>query len=117
MQARHMRTPHGPWRTRRITKGPARCVVGAELAAKYAVPAPNNEQAVCSITNCWTYEQTWYNEVRSNKPQTFISNGPPEDPTLNKGCDFCRWEALTAQVRTGAVGTQGHETLRCMPAE
>eukprot|EP00775_Hariotina_reticulata_P011764 gene11764-11909_t len=74
----------------------ASCGVGKELASKYKLPQ-NNEQYLVSITNRFTLEQTWFNEARTQKPQTFTQGSEFVDPT-NGGvtCDFCRWPDLTA---------------------
>eukprot|EP00879_Flechtneria_rotunda_P024007 GHRR01025428.1.p1 GENE.GHRR01025428.1~~GHRR01025428.1.p1 ORF type:complete len:174 (+),score=16.50 GHRR01025428.1:585-1106(+) len=51
----------------------AKCLVGEELSAKYNVKQ-DNEQFLVSVTNRYTLEQTWFNESRTQKPQTFKQN-------------------------------------------
>eukprot|EP00873_Tetraselmis_striata_P017220 jgi/Tetstr1/437484/TSEL_026163.t1 len=86
------------------------CAQPAGLAAKYGAPA---SQPVVSITNRATLEQTWYNQVRTLKPQTFKSGeAEPEDPTAGgRGCDFCDARTLTAEDVFGRV-----ERPTCMTA-
>mmetsp|Transcript_40099 Transcript_40099/g.71979 ORF Transcript_40099/g.71979 Transcript_40099/m.71979 type:complete len:394 (-) Transcript_40099:103-1284(-) len=80
------------------------CVQPKPLADKYGTPA---RQQVVSVTNRATLEQTWYNKVRTLKPQTFEASAKEglEDPTSGKGCDFCDWGALTAEDEFGRVDT------------
>lgn len=33
----------------------------------------DNKQLLVSVTNLYTLEQTWWNEARTNKPQTFVA--------------------------------------------
>lgn len=76
----------------RVTSAQARCNVGPELAAKYKVPQ-DNVQHVVSVTNMHSLEQTWYNQARTTKPQTFNNTTPASsiDPTNNgANCDFCK---------------------------
>lgn len=86
----------------RATSADAKCIVGPELSAKYKVQE-DNRQHVVSVTNMHTLEQTWYNQARTTKPQTFNSSSSAQsaasiDPTSNgKNCDFCSWHTLTAQ--------------------
>ncbi len=70
------------------------------------------------ITNKVTGEQSWFNDMRTRKPQTFkappstssspsvaqtaVASPPPtaavHDPTEGgRTCDFCKWERLTAE--------------------
>lgn len=74
----------------RVTSAQAQCNVGPELAAKYKVQQ-DNEQHVVSVTNMHSLEQTWYNQARTTKPQTFNSTSAAGiDPTNNgANCDFC----------------------------
>jgi hypothetical protein len=74
----------------RVTSAQANCIVGPELAAKYKVQQ-DNEQHVVSVTNMHSLEQTWYNQARTTKPQTFNSSSAAAiDPTNNgANCDFC----------------------------
>jgi hypothetical protein len=74
----------------RVTSAQAQCNVGPELAAKYKVQQ-DNEQHVVSVTNMHSLEQTWYNQARTTKPQTFNSSSAAAiDPTNNgANCDFC----------------------------
>lgn len=59
------------------------------------------------------WRQTWYNQVRTLKPQTFKSGeAEPEDPTAGgRGCDFCDARTLTAEDVFGRV-----ERPTCMTA-
>jgi len=74
----------------RITSAQAKCVVGPELSAKYKVQQ-DNVQHVVSVTNMHSLEQTWYNQARTTKPQTFKNSvAAGIDPTGNgANCDFC----------------------------
>lgn len=70
--------------------------------------AVDNEQAVLSIRNATSFEQCWYNEARTRKPQTFVAaDGAAAalDPTGGGGasCDFCQWPTLTAADSFGRV--------------
>ncbi|GAX74398.1 hypothetical protein CEUSTIGMA_g1846.t1 [Chlamydomonas eustigma] len=108
--------------------GSAICAVGEQLSLKYNVAEDNRQQVMC-ITNKLTGGQTWFNEVRSKKPQTFkaVSTGasatseqqmlPSNNPTpeasatsssldtTNGGqnCDFCKWREMTAQDTFGRL--------------
>ncbi|KXZ43867.1 hypothetical protein GPECTOR_78g55 [Gonium pectorale] len=64
-----------------------------------------NSQLVVSVTNRATLEQTWFNEVRTRKPQTFkTASAGIADPTDGgKRCDFCAWQMLTAEDAWGRV--------------
>ncbi|PNH05460.1 hypothetical protein TSOC_008285, partial [Tetrabaena socialis] len=85
-----------------FTVGTARCSVGPLLAEKYGME-PDNMQLVVSVTNRITFEQTWFNEARTRKPQTFKAEaGGAVDPTDGgRRCDFCRWQELTAEDSWG----------------
>ena len=73
----------------RVTSAQAQCNVGPQLAAKYKVQE-DNEQHVVSVTNMYTLEQTWYNQARTTKPQTFANSTAAIDPTNNgQNCDLC----------------------------
>lgn len=73
----------------RVTSAEARCNVGPQLAAKYKVQE-DNVQRVVSVTNMHSLEQTWYNQARTTKPQTFTNSTAAIDPTNNgQNCDLC----------------------------
>ncbi|GMH32491.1 hypothetical protein BSKO_00325 [Bryopsis sp. KO-2023] len=74
----------------------ATCSAGLALSEKYGV-ARDNEQLVVSVSNRFSLEQTWFNEERTNKPQSFKRTDGLLDPT-NGGltCDFCNWKEFTA---------------------
>ncbi|GMH38999.1 hypothetical protein BSKO_06897 [Bryopsis sp. KO-2023] len=59
--------------------------------------AQDNEQLVVSVSNRFSLEQTWFNEERTNKPQSFKRTDGLLDPT-NGGLtsDFCNWKEFTA---------------------
>lgn len=84
-----------------------RCRASPELERKYGV-AQDNTQAVLRISNRVTLAQTWYNEERTRKPQTFAAPAADAavlDPTKGGGpsCDFCNWQTLTATDTWGRV--------------
>lgn len=60
-----------------------------------------------------TLEQTWFNEARTRKPQTFKPDPAAAAASVQRGfadptdggsrCDFCRWPELTAQDAWGRM--------------
>lgn len=89
----------------RVSTGQARAHVGQELAAKYKVEQ-DNVQHVVSVTNLQTLEQTYYNQSRTAKPQTFNNTTPASsiDPTNNgANCDFCKCEEAQQAEHHGEV--------------
>lgn len=82
------------------------CRVGSELKHKYVLERAER-QTVISVTNRVSGEQSWFNEIRSRKPQTFRStNVGGNDPTLGGGfgrCDFCDWHHYTAEDTFGRI--------------
>jgi hypothetical protein len=78
-----------------------------------------NRQMVLSVTNTATFEQTWFNRVRSQKPQTFKAEATASLDPVASGitCDFCDWRSLTAEDSFGRSLREAHPaTLRdnCM---
>ena len=71
-----------------------RALCPPQLAAKYGVPEESAQQII-AVTNRVTRQMTFFNKRRTVKPITFEAVRPL-DPTLEKGCDFCRWQQLTA---------------------
>lgn len=64
----------------------------------------DNRQLVVSVTNRLNGEQTWFNEARTKKPQSFVHDGEIADPTDGgKNCDFCKWDTLTAEDSFGRI--------------
>lgn len=66
----------------------------------------SNAQRVVSVTNRYSQQQTWFNSVRTLKPQTFQAAGGVVDPTGGggDGCDFCNWREFTAEDTFGRSG-------------
>jgi hypothetical protein len=72
--------------------GHPRCRGTAALTEKYGVQQ-DNVQTVVSVTNRVTLLQAWYNEARTQKPQTFTTEPLIVDPTDGgRNCDFCDWQ-------------------------
>ncbi len=68
--------------------GHPRCRGTPALTEKYGVPE-DNSQVVVSITDRVTLSQAWYNEARTQKPQTFSEEPALKDPTEGgRTCDF-----------------------------
>ena len=70
--------------------------------------AQDNTQTVLRASNKVTLQQCWFNEQRTQKPQTFATAAAAAlDPTAGGGpgsaCDFCSWRELTAEDSWGRV--------------
>ncbi|CAD7698388.1 unnamed protein product [Ostreobium quekettii] len=67
-----------------------------------------DKQVVVSVTNRYTFEQTWFNAVRGSKPQTFRLPEEPRGPAKEgvKVCDFCEWGTYTAVDTFGRIERQ-----------
>eukprot|EP01025_Chloroclados_australasicus_P055915 TRINITY_DN6865_c0_g2_i1.p1 TRINITY_DN6865_c0_g2~~TRINITY_DN6865_c0_g2_i1.p1 ORF type:complete len:380 (+),score=24.90 TRINITY_DN6865_c0_g2_i1:93-1142(+) len=86
-----------------VRAGDTACVMGDVLAKTYGLN-PNGNQTVLSITNNYSHEQTWFNKIRSNKPQNFTQVPKLDDPLDGgKRCDFCQWEQYTAADTFGRI--------------
>eukprot|EP00892_Ulva_mutabilis_P006401 jgi/Ulvmu1/4132/UM019_0111.1 len=91
----------------KISIGPAVALAGPKLCKKYGVSEISDQAVVC-VTNRITGDQTWYNEQRTRKPQTFTAKSTgPVDPIANPAieCDFCQWHDLTAADTFGRFQT------------
>ncbi|GAB4820069.1 hypothetical protein N2152v2_007115 [Parachlorella kessleri] len=87
-----------------VSVGHPRCRGTPALTEKYGVPE-DNSQVVVSITDRVTLSQAWYNEARTQKPQTFSEELALRDPTDGgRTCDFCDWQAA-AVAATGKEAT------------
>ncbi|KAK9814543.1 hypothetical protein WJX72_007646 [[Myrmecia] bisecta] len=89
-----------------ITSGEARCKVPVVLSQKYGM-TEDNCQHVVSVTDRLMLTQTWFNKVRTQKPQTFSQTATIFDPTdQGRTCDFCRWRELTAEDTFGRIESE-----------
>lgn len=61
-------------------------------ASDHAGVGETSEQVVVCVTNQITGDQTWYNEMRTRKPQTFRADSAgPEDPIANPATECTKY--------------------------
>ncbi|KAK9844700.1 hypothetical protein WJX74_005673 [Apatococcus lobatus] len=91
----------------RVQAGQAACQVNSDLSKRFGL-AEQNIQTVVSVTNKVSLQQTWFNAVRKNKPQTFkaMDQQSHDATAAGKNCDFCAWEHSTADDHFGRVESQ-----------
>jgi len=87
-----------------VSIGPAVCTVGDSLSQKYGMDRNNHQSVVC-MSNRFTLEQSWFNEARSKKPQTFKADHHHFIDNTENGlkCDFCKWKEFTAEDTWGRI--------------
>ncbi|KAI8102976.1 hypothetical protein M9434_005764 [Picochlorum sp. BPE23] len=82
----------------------ASCRGTPELLSKYGSPI-DNRQHLISIKNQITSDVAWFNKERVKKPQQFVqtSNQVSDMGVSKTSCDFCSWDALTAEDDFGRI--------------